>query len=174
MIISKKNYKHNVRIYDKSQYGRMINGQAVDYVSGMYYGLCRMSFNGCEVIAVHNALVYLKKPLPIYEIARYMERFRVLAGFFGCNVYKVGKALEHFGVKCESSRKIGNAEVFIVSFWTGRRFLSSIHTVFCVRQKNGILVYNVYNNCPDVRICRNNSDVAEPEKVIAVYTIKGV
>lgn len=173
-MITENNYRNNSNLYEKSFYGRMINGQAVDYVSGMRYGICRMSFNGCEVIAVHNALVYLKKARPVYEIARYMERFRMLAGFFGCNPFKIGKALDYFGVEYVKSRKIENSGVFIVSFWTGRHFLSTIHTVFCVRNKTGILVYNQYNNCPHVRLCRNNAEIAGQKKIIAVYTIKGV
>ena len=173
-MITEKNYRYNLNLYKKSFYGRMINGQAVDYVSGMRYGICSMSFNGCEVIAVHNALVYMKKVRPIYEIARYMERFRMLAGFFGCNPHKVGKALEHFSIEYKKSRQIGKSEIFIVSFWTGRRFFSTIHTVFCIRHENGIIIYNRYNNCPDVRFCRNNSEIAEQKKIIAVYTIKGV
>lgn len=172
-MICLNNYRHNISVYVESFSGRMINGQAADYVCRMRYGLCRMSFNGCEVIAVNNALVYLKKAVPIYEVSRYMERFRMLSGIFGCNPYRIGKALEHFGVECSYSRKIGDSEIFIVSFWTGRRFLSSIHTVFCVRQKNGITVYNRYNNCPETRTYRNNSDIAEYRKIIAVYTIKG-
>lgn len=173
-MITEKNYRKNSNLYEKSFYGRMINGQAVDYVSGMRYGICRMSFNGCEVIAVHNALVYLQKARPVYEIARYMERFRMLAGFFGCNPFKIGDALEHFGVKYKKSGRIGSPELFIVSFWTGRRFMSTIHTVFCVHERNGILVWNRYNNCPDVRFYRNNSEFIGQKKIIAVYTIKGV
>lgn len=173
-MIKENNYRHNLSLYKKSFHGGMINGQAIDYVSGMRYGICSMSFNGCEVIAVHNALVYMKKSRPIYEISYYMENFRMLAGFFGCNPHKVGNALGHFGIKYEKSHQIGKSEIFIVSFWTGRRFLSTIHTVFCIRNKNGILVYNRYNNCPDVRFYRSNPEFAEKEKIIAVYTIKGV
>lgn len=172
-MIAGNNYKYNCRIYDKSQCGRMINGQAVDYVSEMRYGLCKMSFNGCEVIAVCNALMYLEKAVPIYEVSHYMEKFRMLSGIFGCNPHKIGKALEHYGIKYEKSRNTGNSEAFILSFWTGKRFLSSIHTVFCTHTKNVITVYNRYNNCPEKRIYRNNSSIAEQKKIIAVYTIKG-
>ncbi|MDE6779895.1 MAG: hypothetical protein K2J40_00335 [Ruminococcus sp.] len=172
-MICDNNYRHNIKLCDDDFSGRMINGQAVNCVSGMRYGLCRMSFNGCEVIAVYNALVYLKKSRPIYEVARYMERFRMLIGIFGCSPYKIGKALEHFGVECSFSRKISDSGTFIVSFWTGRRFLSSIHTVFCIRTENSITVYNRYNNCPETKTYRNNEDIAEHKKIIAVYTIKG-
>lgn len=172
-MIAENNYKYNCRIYDKSQYDGMINGQALGCVAVMRYGLFNMSFNGCEVIAVHNALVYLEKACPVYEIARYMEKFRMLSGFFGCNPHKTGKALEHYGIKYEKSGNIRNSDVFVLSFWTGRRFLSSIHTVFCVRRNNGIIVYNRYNNCPEARIYRNDSGITEQKKIIAVYTIKG-
>ncbi|MDE6833237.1 MAG: hypothetical protein K2J39_03170 [Ruminococcus sp.] len=173
-MITENNYRYNSGIYKKSFYGRMINGQAVSYVSGMRYGICNMSFNGCEVIAVHNALVYMKKARPVYEVSRYMERFRMLAGFFGCNPHKIGNALGHFGIKYKKSRQIGNSEIFIVSFWTGRRFLSTIHTVFCIRSNNTILVFNRYNNYPDVSFCMNDMQIANHKEIIAVYTIKGV
>ena len=173
MIIRKNNYRHNIIKSKNFQDGQMINGQAVGFVSEMRYGLCHMSFNGCEVISVYNALVYLKRTVPLCEIAFYMERFKLLSGIFGCNPFKVGKALEHYGIECVHSKTIGSAEIFIVSFWTGKRFLSSIHTVFCTRSADGINIYNRYNNCSDVKICRENSEIASPEKVIAVYIIKG-
>ncbi len=173
MIIRKNNYLNNVLNSKNIKSGQMINGQALAPVSEMRYGICRMSFNGCEVISVYNALVYMKKERPLYEIAFYMERFRLLSGIFGCNVFKVGKALEHYGINCMRSGEIGSAETFIVSFWTGKRFLSSIHTVFCTRTADGINIYNRYNNCPDVRKCKENSEIAEPKKIITVYIIEG-
>lgn len=173
MSIRKNNYLNNVQKSENIKSGQMINGQALGAVSEMRYGICCMSFNGCEVISVYNALVYMKREKPLYEIAFYMERFRMLAGFFGCNVFKVGKALEHYGINYMRSGEIGSAEIFIVSYWTGKRFLSSIHTVFCIRTADGINIYNRYNNCPEVRRCKENSEIAEPEKIIVVYVIKG-
>lgn len=173
MIIRKNNYRHNVMKSQDFPEGQMINGQALNTVSEMRYGLCHMSFNGCEVISVYNALAYLKRTVPLCEIAFYMEKFKVLLGIFGCNVFKVGKALRHYGIDCVHSKEIGSAEIFIVSFWTGKRFMSSIHTVFCTRSEDGINIYNKYNNCPDIRTCKENSEIASPEKIIAVYIIKG-
>ena len=67
----KANYDHNLacKLGD-----RMINGQGMGDVSKLKYGLCHMSFNGCEVISVYNALTYLGKAAPLPEIALYMER----------------------------------------------------------------------------------------------------
>ena len=110
----------------------MINGQALGAVSQLRYGLCRMSFNGCEVISVYNALTYLGKAAPLPEIALYMEHFRMLMGIFGCYAGRIGRALEKFGAEYVRADKYRGEKAFIVSYWTGRPFLSSIHTVFCV------------------------------------------
>lgn len=86
------NLKHNENLPDHTESGKMINGQGRGAVSKYRYGICHMSFNGCEVIAVHNALVYLGIPEKLSDIAFYMERFRMLFGFFGCNPYKIGQS----------------------------------------------------------------------------------
>lgn len=151
--------------------GKMINGQALGAVSQLHYGLCRMSFNGCEVIAVHNALVYLGIPRPVAEIAAYMERFRMLFGIFGCSPYKIGKALAHFGAENQRRKLPEDAEAFIMSFWTKRPFLSSIHTVFCTREKNGVKVCNLYNNCSEARIYKDIQSFAGKRRPIAVYAL---
>lgn len=174
--LRKRNYSRNIGQAAKPVVGDMINGQGMGDVSKQRYGLCHMSFNGCEVISVYNALNYIGIPQPLWEIAVYLERYRVLAGFFGCNVYRLGKALEHFGADWERIKTPADTEcpAFIVSYWTGRRFLSSIHTVFCHRQSNGIMVYNRYNNCPTVQLCRTLEDIIGKKRPISAYAVKGV
>ena len=167
----KKNYTHNTALSSAFRHFPMINGQGLGDISKLKYGLCHMSFNGCEVISVYNALVYLGIPQPINEIALFLERYRVLMGVFGCSPYKLGRALEKFGAQFEKLREVGDSEAFIVSFWTGRRFMSSIHTVFCVRTHGGIKVYNRYNNCPTMQLCRTMEDVIGKKRPIAVYRI---
>lgn len=168
----KYNLRHNTERVTPPEFGKMINGQGLGLVSQLRYGICHMSFNGCEVIAVHNALVYLGKPEPLMKIAFYMERFRVLMGFFGCNAYSIGKALRHFGVENTRSRSAEDSHSFIITFWTKTPFLSAIHTVFCLRTEKGIAVYNRYNNCPDVRYCRTVEEIIGKHRPIAVYTIE--
>jgi hypothetical protein len=165
------NLRHNTERTEQPESGRMINGQGVGRVSQFRYGICRMSFNGCEVIAVHNALVYLKKPRSICEIAFYMERFRMLMGFFGCNAYKIGKALEHFGAEYERINDMTDAKAFIVTFWTKKPFLSSVHTVFCVREDNRIRVYNRYNSSSAAQMCGSFEEVVGKRRPIAMYKI---
>ncbi len=82
------NYERNLvhKLGDK-----MINGQGLGDVSKLRYGLCPMSFNGCEVISVYNALQYIGKPQKLQDIAFFLEKYRMLLGFFGCNMFRLGK-----------------------------------------------------------------------------------
>jgi hypothetical protein len=171
-MISGRNLRHNTELVEPPETGKMINGQGLGRVSQLRYGICRMSWCGCEVIAVHNALVYLGMPRPIAEISRYMERFRVLVGFFGCNAYKLGKALEHFGAVCKRSKEPGEAKAFIITFWTGRVLMSSVHTVFCVREGGSIRVYNIFNTCPEARLYSSVEAFIGRHKPIVVYIIE--
>lgn len=168
----KYNLNYNENLPEHTGYGKMINGQGRGEVSHYRYGICRMSFNGCEVIAVHNALVHLGIPQKLSDIAFYMERFRMLFGFFGCNPYKIGKALEHFGAASEKTKTVGKSGAFIVSFWTKRPFLSSIHTVFCIQKENGIEAYNVYNSCAEARTYKSFVELIGRGKPIIIYNIE--
>ena len=80
----------------------MINGQNMGDVAKIRYGLFPMSFNGCEVISVCNALEYCGKPQEVKTVAKYMFRYSMLFGFFGCNPYFIGSALKHFGIESKS------------------------------------------------------------------------
>lgn len=147
----------------------MINGQGLGETARLKYGLFPMSFNGCEVIAVCNALEYAGIPFSLNEVRLYMERYSVLFGFFGCNVYRIGSALRHFGMECSRVKDVKEADAFIVSSWTGRQFLSSVHTVFCVRRNGRITVYNRYNRCPDAKIYDSPEDIFSGCRTIVCY-----
>ena len=150
----------------------MINGQGLGDVSKLRYGLCPMSFNGCEVISVYNALQYIGKPQKLQDIAFFLEKYRMLLGFFGCNMFRLGKALEKFGADYERCDSVKGLPAFIVSFWTGKPFLSTVHTVFCVREKDRICVYNRYNNVDTTYLCANVEEIAGKRPPIAIYKIK--
>lgn len=169
---AKRNFRYNSGRKEVPEFGRMINGQACGAVSGFRYGICPMSFNGCEVIAVHNALVWLGRPQKLADIAFRMERFRVLMGFFGCNAYKIGRALSYFGAENVRSRDTEGKSAYIVVFWTKRPFLSSIHTVFCVRTDSGTEVYNSSNGCTEMKIYKDIRQYIGKRKPIAVYSVK--
>ncbi len=165
-----RNYRENNRL-DAPETGKMINGQALGSVAKLRYGACSMSFNGCEVIAVCNALTYAEIPRDIREIAAYMEKYRVFIGIFGCSVYRIGKTLSHFGVENQIV-SIGQAgDAFIMSSWTGRPLFSSIHTVFCIRENGRIKVYNRYNSCGEARFYDSPADIFSGRTPLRVYNI---
>ena len=150
--LSKKNYEHNKQI---SLPEGLLNGQSLGAVSGMKYGRSTVSYSGCECIAVYNALLLHGTPVPFPDVVRYMERFRVLFGFWGTNFLALGHCLRHFGLRTKryrSRKKIAAAlspgMPALLVYWTKRRFASSVHTV-CVRlcDAETVEILNAYNTC---------------------------
>lgn len=149
----------------------MINGQALGDISKLKCGLSKMSRSGCEIIAVCNALEYLGIEKKVEDVCRYMRRYCVLLGFFGCNIYCIGRALKHFGADCMRIKSADASKAFIISSWTGKPFLSAIHTVFCVNEGERIRVYNRYNSCPTEKYYDSAEKIFENGKTIVIYTL---
>ena len=150
-FLPKKNYKYNREIPLPAG---LIHGQSLGAVSGMKFGLSNMSRSGCEVIAVYNALLLHGRPAEFTEIAHYMERFRVLLGFWGTNFLSLGHCLKHFGLPAKRVRKREKLEAALESgktvvyvYWCGKRFRSSVHTVVLQKRGDEILICNAYNQC---------------------------
>ena len=154
-FVSRRNFRHNEQIPLPAG---LINGQSLGAVSGMKYGFSTVSYSGCECIAVYNALVLSGRPQPFPVIARYMERFRVMGGFWGANFLSLGHCLRHFGLRARRVRRrsrlteaLGCGKVCLAVYWTGKRFCSPVHTV-CVRRAptGDVMVCNMYNSCGTV------------------------
>lgn len=169
-LTRKSRYSLNRSIEKNGEKG-YICGQGLGFTAGMRYGLCPMSFNGCECISVYNALIYLGRPAALSDIAAYLERCKMLFGIFGCDPHKLGVAFDAFGADWKKTDCPQNEQAFIISYWTGRRFLSSIHTVFCVRKDDGIHVFNRYNNSDRVYLISSSEELTGNRKPIAVYII---
>ncbi|MBQ5335345.1 MAG: hypothetical protein J6Z45_05295 [Oscillospiraceae bacterium] len=154
-LLPSRNHRHN-KAFPLPE--RLINGQSLGDVAQMKFGLSTMSYSGCEVIAVYNALLLAGIPQPLPDIARYMERFRVLGGFWGTNFLALGRCLKRFGLPAKRVRRrrklaaaIGAGKICLMVYWTGRRFLSPVHTVcICQAGEGEIAVCNEYNNCDRV------------------------
>lgn len=150
----------------------MINGQNIGEVAKIRYGLFPMSFNGCEVISVCNALEYLGKPQNVKTVSKFMFRYAMLFGLFGCNPYFIGRALKHFGVESKRCDINSAGKAFILSAWTGKPFLSTIHTVFCVRESGRIKVFNRYNGTTKERWYDSVEKIFENCRIIAIYELR--
>lgn len=135
----------------------MLNGQGLGELGKMKFGCSTVSYSGCEVIAVYNAQLLLKGQADFCETARYMERFRVLLGFWGTNFLALGVCLRHFGIEARGTRSrrtlrealdAGKSCLFV--YWTRKRFCSPVHTVLIVPDGTAqINIYNLYNNISD-------------------------
>lgn len=149
--LSAKNYEYNKAIPLPQG---PINGQSLGTVSGMRFGCSTMSYSGCEVIAVYNALWLAGCPQPFDEIARYMERFRMMRGFWGTNFLALGRCLKRFGLRAKRVRRrkrvevaLQNGQTCLFVYWTRRRFCSPVHTI-CIQQNadSSVSAYNYYGN----------------------------
>ena len=88
-MLQKFNYRHNCTV--PLPHSTVINGQGCGEVAKMKYGLCNMSFNGCEMIALHNSMVLMGKNSDLKEICKEMyPKSQMLSGIFGSNPCLLG------------------------------------------------------------------------------------
>ena len=123
----------------------------------MRYGLSTVSFSGCEVIAVYNALNDLAgtDKISMFEMVRGFERDGMV--FFGIAGTSM-KALERYfssrGYHTEYSESpaefddiAGRSDTMILTMYNDRNDIAAqIHTI-CISKKRGLLyAHNVYCN----------------------------
>lgn len=144
-----------------------INGQGLGTLASMPYGAWRMGENGCEVIAVYNALLTLSRPVPLAEIAAALEKRSLLFnGFGGTNLSAVAAYLRRMGVDVTVLRRrdrdrydaaLAGADCAILSYWTGAALRrpggdwNTLHTVAVLRAPGGVEVCNSDNDRPTPR-----------------------
>ena len=144
-----------------------INGQGVDpRVKDKKLGLCNMSYNGCEAIAVYNARVLTGDPVPINDVVEWCEDNALwMGGIFGCyygDLKHYFNGIDNYDVDAADYKEISYAnsskdysllneildasDVVIMSFWnSGVIPFCGIHTVAVRKNENGMLVYNYSN-----------------------------
>ena len=135
-LISKLNYVSNARAEldpALSTEGRIVNDQNGARGRAFRYGLYPASHNACEVIAVHNAklLLGLASSLPD-TVMSFQSSFAMIGfGLIGSDVFAIGRVLRHEGI---GHTRIGADGItrqgtYVISYWTGRPILSTLHTV---------------------------------------------
>ena len=148
-----------------------INGQGLGTLAALPYGAWTMGNNGCEVIAVYNALLALRRPKPLPEIAAALERRGLLFnGFGGTNLSAVAAYLRGQGVDVTVLRRrereryddaLRGVDCAILSFWTGKTLRrpgggwNTLHTVAVQRGFAGVEVLNSENDWPAPRSARS-------------------
>ena len=146
------NYRHNLTVPLKA--GTVINGQGCGEVAKMKYGLCNMSYNGCEMIALHNSMVLLGKNSDLKEICKEMyPKSQMLSGIFGSNPCLLGSFFKRRNILfrktynyTEFFDSLESTSVAVLSFWNKKKPFNGLHTVTVQKINGKIRIYNRYNN----------------------------
>ena len=169
-----------------------LNGQGLGTLSGLPYGAWNMGNNGCEVIAVYNALLVLQRPVPLPEIAAALERRGLLFnGFGGTNLTAVAAYLRGQGVEVTILRRRDRAkfdaslalsDCAILSYWTGPKLRredgswNTLHTVSVQRGFAGVEICNYANDWPAPHSARSVEDYLRREggEPVCLFALKAV
>ena len=151
-MLQKFNYRHNLTVPLKA--GTVINGQGCGEVAKMKYGLCNMSYNGCEMIALHNSMVLLGKNSDLKEISKEMyPKSQMLSGIFGSNPCLLGSFFKRRNILfrktynyTEFFDSLESTSVAVLSFWNKKKPFNGLHTVTVQIIDGKIRIYNRYNN----------------------------
>ena len=161
-----------------------LNGQGLSPLAALPYGAWNMGNNGCEVIAVYNALLAMRRPIPLPEIAAALEKRGLLFnGFGGTNLPAVAAYLRNLGIGVTVLRRaereryddaLAGADCAILSYWTGRKLRradgswNTLHTVSVQRGFAGVEICNYANNWPAPHSARSVADFLRREDGVPV------
>lgn len=150
VLMAETHYKDNKKL-DKHVKG-YINGQKLWPYCKFQYGTRNLDYNGCELIAIYNALYALKKKTKLSKIIYDFEFNGAmwLNGEFGTKPQAIGSYIRSRGLKTKSfsftssmDKYVKKGRIFIICF----AYAFGIHTVMAKGLKNGeIKVYNRYSS----------------------------
>ena len=172
------NYLNN-REYEFSSY---VYGQNNWPINKMRYGCCKMSSNGCELIAIYNVAKKLGKHRQLYKIALEFEfnGAQILGGIFGTDSQFLGSYLSAHKFKYKKKNKLSDMEdlvqsgrKFILSFWCeAGKITKGLHTVaICCNSVTSFTVYNKYNSDTSIRSYGSLSEIIGKGKFICGYYV---
>ena len=152
--VAKANYKNNKEKDQTngsvSTYNKIIDTQYGDVGSNFKYGCYNVSWNGCEAIALHNALVLSGKNSCLSEVIYDFQSCDAMLfwGFFGSDPRKIGCVLDQYNVQYS---KINISEmtepgIYIISYWSKTKYhLYTLHTIAVEYNGTSYLGYNYGN-----------------------------
>lgn len=137
----------------------IIKSQKKDEIYRFRVGLYPASHNGCEIIALHNALVLMDKAKGFdEEIALFQKHGAVIgAGAFGSNPYLLGRVMKRQGIPFTkvSHDEVYGKGIYIVSYWNYKPPFHGLHTVTVKTDDNSVNMFNCstpYCHIPEKRI----------------------
>lgn len=183
MTRASRNYAHNKK-NDKTN-GKLVYGQGNKSVKNMKYGWKKLDYNGCEIIAVYNALKlqgYKGVNLPDIIAEFELNNMAWLRGMLGTKPSDLSKYFiaHKIGVNSyERLKDFKNAtkvnSVYIVSFWNDSIPFDGIHTITVKDTRIGgrrkYVAYNRYNSATSTVSYNSIEDVLEEGTFICAYSI---
>ena len=176
----KKNYEYNKAI--KNPPKGIITSQHGS-VGEYLFGLGKVKNVGCGTVAVYNALLLDSKREEYSSVLSCCEQITMLKGLFGCNSYRIGKVLNHFGYKnnegfsfAHKYKHVDNlkdyGKIFIAAFWNKNSIFGGAHIICCELKPDGkIRTYNAsrseYNSFEEFK-----EKCLTKKRFIALYAIK--
>ena len=169
-----------------------INGQALAPLGSLPFGAWDIGHNGCAVIAVYNALLALRRPVPFVQIADALEQRGLLFnGFGGTNLSAVAAYLRGLGVEVTVLRRrerarydaaFAAADCAILSYWTGHTLRARdgswnmLHTVSVQHGFAGVELCNCSCDWPAPRNARSIADylLREDGDPVCLFLLKSV
>lgn len=172
-----QNYTNNERLNIPGGY---INGQGIKSsdVSKMRYGNYHMDFNGCEIIAMYNALNALGNIHTLNDVANWGECNALWAGgLFGTKYTEIGsffKSLRYPVAEYTKSQPyskwdqaIQEADACIIVFLNDKSIsvFGGIHTVTLRRKSSGgFYAYNRFSNETEIKEYKSIEDMIQISK----------
>ena len=140
----------------------ILNGQGRAGLEDLSFGFSRVGHAGCESIAVYNALLMLRRPRPLPEIIRDMEKggYMRLWGHMGAVPY-FQPLLRRYGARSRAvsprrlqreaeEGRLSPGSVFLFSVWNDRcRPYKGLHTfagVWSPHERGGWIIFNRFND----------------------------
>ena len=132
---------------------KIITDQHGVSAAGFSLGKYSVSYNGCEAIAVHNALILSGVGSRLSDVIGLIERKHHLwffrSGLWGTNPFRIGRIVRSYGLDCIRLKRHETPEkpgIYIVSYFNRGRISSGVHTVCFTFDGSS---YTAYNSPPD-------------------------
>lgn len=141
------NYRYNSKI----EVSGVINGQGLDPVKRMKYGMTYAEKTGCGLIAIYNALILLDNPQNLADIILWGDHYAaILCGCLGSNPWAAGGLFRQMGytVKSVSDQsqydvEAKKADVCLFTYWNNiPKLMRGMHSVCARYERNAVKVYN--------------------------------
>lgn len=152
--VSKRNSRRNSKVDSNpstTTKNKIINDQNGTTGENFEYGMHKASWNACETIAVHNAKVIKGIDSSLSETMEDFQSSGAMIGYgtLGSNPYQIGSVLSDEGIEYYRVSSTDNMTLYgtyIMSFWNGKPWCSSLHTIAFSYTSQGCVAYNLYGD----------------------------